>query len=261
MKYTHGHGPAVLANHVTRTAQDSMAFVLPYLHRDSRVLDVGCGPGSITLDLAAAIAGEGGAASQVIGVENTPAPVAAAEELARRRGIGAVFMTGDVQALPFQDATFDVVVAHQVLQHLGDPVGALRECARVAAPTASSRCGTPITTACSSIHSRRECWNGSVTTGVGHGPTGGEPDAGRHLPEWARAAGFGPGQITFSTTTWQYSAGAGASWLADNWIRRTRESGAVPADATDRICAGWRTWSEDEAAVFVMPHGELLIRV
>ncbi|MDN5683106.1 MAG: methyltransferase, partial [Corynebacterium glyciniphilum] len=65
MKYTHGHGPAVLANHVTRTAQDSMAFVLPYLHRDSRVLDVGCGPGSITLDLAAAIAGEGGAASQV----------------------------------------------------------------------------------------------------------------------------------------------------------------------------------------------------
>lgn len=134
VKYTHGHGPAVLANHLTRTAQDSLAFVLPYLHRDSRLLDVGCGPGSITLDLAAVIAGEGGSASQVVGVENTPAPVTAAEELARRRGIGAVFMTGDAQALPFQDGTFDVVVAHQVLQHLGDPVGALREFARVAAP-------------------------------------------------------------------------------------------------------------------------------
>lgn len=261
VKYTHGHGPAVLANHVTRTAQDSMAFVLPYLHRDSRVLDVGCGPGSITLDLAAAIAGEGGAASQVIGVENTPAPVAAAEELARRRGIGAVFMTGDAQALPFQDGTFDVVVAHQVLQHLGDPVGALRECARVAAPGGI-------------VAVRDADYDGMFFHPQPEGmlewqrdyrrrarANGGEPDAGRHLPEWASAAGFGPGQITFSTTTWHYSAGSGAPWLADNWIRRTRESGAVPADTTDRICAGWRTWSEDEAAVFVMPHGELLIRV
>lgn len=261
VKYTHGHGPAVLANHLTRTAQDSLAFVLPYLHRDSRVLDVGCGPGSITLDLAAVIAGEGGSASQVVGVENTPAPVTAAEELARRRGIGAVFMTGDAQALPFQDGTFDVVVAHQVLQHLGDPVGALREFARVAAPGGI-------------VAVRDADYEGMFFHPQPEGmlewqrdyrrrarANGGEPDAGRHLPQWARAAGFSAGQLTYSTTTWQYSAGAGASWLADNWIRRTCESAAVTADDTDRICAGWRSWSEDDAAVFVMPHGELLIRV
>ncbi|WP_420098550.1 class I SAM-dependent methyltransferase [Corynebacterium sp.] len=261
MTYTHGHGPAALANHVTRTAQDSVAFVLPYLHRDSRVLDVGCGPGSITLDLAALIAGEGGAASQVIGVENTPAPVEAAQQLAHQRGIGAVFMTGDARALPFPDGTFDIVVAHQVLQHLGDPVAALREFARVTAPGGVVAVRDADYDAMF-FHPQPAGlldWQRDYRRRAR--ANGGEPDAGRYLLQWARAAGFGAGQLTYSTTTWQYSSGAGASWLADNWVRRTCDSDAVTAEATDRICAGWRTWSEDAAAVFVMPHGELLIRV
>lgn len=257
-KYTHGHGPAVLTNHLTRTAEDSVAFALPYVHRDSRVLDVGCGPGSITLDLAATVAGAGGAASQVIGVENTHVPVAAARELARRRGIGAVFTTGDARALPFPDGTFDLVLAHQVLQHLADPVAALREFARVAAPGGV-------------VAVRDADYGGMFFHPQPDGllewrrdyrrrarADGGEPDAGRHLPEWARAAGFGPGQLTYTTSTWQYSAGSGASWLADSWIRRTAESAT---DDADRICDGWRAWVDDDAAVFVMPHGELLIRV
>lgn len=262
--YTHGHGRAVLDNHLTRTAQDSVAFALPYVRRDSRVLDVGCGPGSITLDLAAAVAGAGGAASQVIGVENTTAPVEAARDLARRRGIGAVFMTGDAHALPFPDGTFDLVVAHQVLQHLADPVAALRDFARVAAPGGV-------------VAVRDADYGGMFFHPQPDGllewrrdyrrrarDNGGEPDAGRRLTAWARAAGFGPGQVTYSTSNWHYSAGAGASWLADSWIRRTRESadaGAVATDVASRICAGWTEWGADGAAVFVMPHGELLIRV
>lgn len=59
MRYTHGHGPAVLSNHLTRTAQDSLAFVLPHLHRDSRVLDVGCGRGSRFRDAARGVVDPG----------------------------------------------------------------------------------------------------------------------------------------------------------------------------------------------------------
>ncbi len=49
------------------------------------------------------------------------------------------FATGDVYALDFDDASFDVVHAHQVLQHLQDPVAALRELRRVLRPGGDAR--------------------------------------------------------------------------------------------------------------------------
>lgn len=264
MKYTHGHGPAVLANHLTRTAQDSLAFVLPHLHRDSRVLDVGCGPGSITLDVAAIVAGLGGSASQVTGVENTDEPLRAVRGLAEERGIDAQFALGDAHALPVADGSFDVVIAHQVLQHVADPVAVLRELVRVAAP------GGVVAVrdadyAGMFFHPQPEGlvgWQRDYRRRAR--ANGGEPDAGRLLPAWARQAGLGPGQLGFTTSTWTYTHGAGASWLADSWIRRTQAAESAEAaqvqDAAG-ICAGWRSWAADEAAVFVMPHGELLIRV
>lgn len=269
-RYTHGHGDAVLDNHVSRTAEHSMGFVLPHLHRDSRVLDVGCGPGSITVDLAARIAGLGGAASQVIGVENTEVPLTAAREQAEQRGVGARFETGDACALAFPDSSFDLVLAHQVLQHLGDPVTALREFARVCAPGGLIAVrdadyagmyyhpGTEGMELWQSDYRRRAADNG------------GEPDAGRMLVQWALAAGFRPGQFTYGTSTWVYSAGGvqgtGHSghprWLADSWIRRTRDVGdELASEDIERICEGWGTWAEDPSAIFVMPHGELVVRM
>ena len=50
--YAHGHAPAVVGHHARRTAQDSAAFLLPHLRSGMTLLDVGCGPGSITADLA-----------------------------------------------------------------------------------------------------------------------------------------------------------------------------------------------------------------
>ena len=51
-RYTHGHGAAVLASHSRRTAQDSAGYLLPHLRRGMDLLDVGCGPASVTADLA-----------------------------------------------------------------------------------------------------------------------------------------------------------------------------------------------------------------
>ena len=55
-RYTHGHHEAVLSSHRSRTAENSAAYLLPHLEAGQRLLDVGCGPGTITADLAALVA-------------------------------------------------------------------------------------------------------------------------------------------------------------------------------------------------------------
>src|SRR5690606_30417431 len=129
-RYTHGHEPSALASHSARTAANSAAYLLPHLRPGMQLIDIGCGPGPITLDLAALLA-----PGKVIGLEKVEAPlVAARAEAAARGDTTTVFLTGDALSLPFDDATFDVVHAHQVLQHLTDPVTALREMMRVCKP-------------------------------------------------------------------------------------------------------------------------------
>ena len=128
--YLHGHHDSVLRSHRWRTAENSAGYLLPRLAPDARVLDVGCGPGTITADLAALVPG-----GYVTGIDAAGDVLAQARQEAERRGQRNVtFDTGDVYRLDFADGTFDVVHAHQVLQHLTDPVAALREMRRVCRP-------------------------------------------------------------------------------------------------------------------------------
>ena len=126
--YTHGHHESVLRSHTWRTVENSAAYLLPYLQSGLDVLDVGCGPGTITLDLARRI-GPG----TVVGIDRSSDVL----EEARRAGArvsNVRFESGDVYDLAYPDDSFDVVHAHQLLQHLSDPVGALREMLRVCKP-------------------------------------------------------------------------------------------------------------------------------
>ena len=129
-RYTHGHHDSVLRSHRWRTVENSAAYAIPVLVPGARVLDVGCGPGTITADIAERVA-----PGEVVAVDLAGDVLAEAAEHARARGAGNVrFEQHDVYRLPYDDGAFDVVHAHQTLQHLRDPVRALREMRRVCRP-------------------------------------------------------------------------------------------------------------------------------
>src|SRR3954452_6480441 len=125
-RYTHGHHESVLRSHVWRTAENSAAYLLPHLRSGMRLLDVGCGPGTITADLAAIVA-----PGDVVAIDNAPGALDAARAtMAERKAGNVTVQQADVYGLPFADDEFDAVHAHQVLQHLTDPVAALAEMRR-----------------------------------------------------------------------------------------------------------------------------------
>lgn len=132
--YSHGHQPSVLASHATRTAANSCGYLRERLRPGLRVLDVGCGPGSITLDLAECVGPTGG----VLGVDLSPEAVTAARAAAMDRGDDHTeFVVGnllDLEDVGIAPGSFDVVHAHQVLQHVPDPVATLRGMARFCGP-------------------------------------------------------------------------------------------------------------------------------
>ena len=130
MTYTHGHHESVLRSHTWRTAENSSAYLLPHLRPGLALLDIGCGPGTITADLAELVA-----PGQAIGLDASAEVIAQAEAYAANRGITNLRCeVGDLFSLSYDDATFDVVHAHQVLQHLVDPGAALLELRRVLRP-------------------------------------------------------------------------------------------------------------------------------
>ncbi|MFC4496218.1 methyltransferase domain-containing protein [Streptomyces ovatisporus] len=261
--YTHGHHASVLRSHTWRTAANSAAYLVGELSPDTHLLDVGCGPGTITADLAALVPG-----GRVTGLDAVPDVLEQARANAAARGLSnTAFTTGDVHALGFADDSFDVVHAHQVLQHVGDPVGALREMRRVCRPggmvaARDSDYGAmfwyPHT---GGLDEWRELYR-RVARG-----NGGEPDAGRRLHAWAREAGLS--RITASSGMWCFATPEERRWWSDLWAERTLASsfartavdGGYATTAQLRAAArSWREWGAREDGWFGVPHGEILCR-
>ena len=128
--YSHRGNPAFESELALRTAAKEAAFFLPLLRAGMRVLDLGCGPGSITLGFAQAVA-----PGEAVGVDLQPSQVAQAQALSVAwRVTNAHFEVADVYSPPFPDGFFDAVFAHAVLMHLREPVRALEEVRRVLRP-------------------------------------------------------------------------------------------------------------------------------
>jgi len=261
-RYTLGHERGTLASHSTRTAANSAAYLLPHLQPGMCVLDIGCGPGTITLDLAALVA-----PGKVIGIENAETPLLAARaEAAARADTATLFQIGDALNLSFADESFDVVHAHQVLQHLPDPVTALREMMRVCKPGGwvaardADYAGMSWYPELPGLELWRQTYRAAARA------NGAEPDAGRRLRAWAHAAGIVEPQTTVSV--WSYADPKACSCLGNGqaercagevFSRQAQEQGLDAADIA-AIVAAWQSWGSDPDAWFCMPHGELLVQ-
>ncbi|GJE84769.1 UbiE family methyltransferase [Phanerochaete sordida] len=263
--YIHGSHESVLRSHKWRTVANSAAYLIPHLKPGLKVLDVGCGPGTISVDIASYVPG-----GHVTGLEYDPAIVEHARAHAAERGAADVaFVQGDAHALPFADSTFDVVHAHQVLQHIAEPVRALREMRRVARPGGV-------------VAAREADWAAFTwfpdTPGLGEWHAlaqrvnrayGGEPHAGRRVKAWARAAGFDAARISCSAATWCFSTPEEREWWGGRMAERIATAGftkgavelGASAEDLERLSQAWRTWIQEEDGWFVLLHGEIICQV
>ncbi|MFF1646651.1 methyltransferase domain-containing protein [Streptomyces sp. NPDC058240] len=261
--YTHGHHESVLRSHRWRTAANSAAYLIDELRPGLTVLDVGCGPGTITADLAALVA-----PGRVTAVDTTEQILSQAAGVAAERGLDNVeFTTADVHALDFPDDSFDVVHAHQVLQHVGDPAQALREMRRVCRPggIVAARDSDYAAMAWYPEVPGLDDWL-DLYRRVARA-NGGEPDAGRRLLSWARRAGFT--DITPTAANWCFATPESRAWWSGMWADRTVGSayaematagGRAGTEDLSGIAAAWREWGTRDDAWFMVPHGEVLCR-
>lgn len=264
-RYTHGHHDSVLRSHRWRTAENSAGYLLGHLRPGDRLLDVGCGPGTITADLAARVA-----PGQVVAIDAEAAVLKEAEAaVAAHPALSPAAVelrVGDVSALDDADGSFDVVHAHQVLHHVTDPVAALAEMRRVCRPgglvaARDADYGAMVWHPdIPELHDWRDLFRRLARA------NGAEPDAGRRLLQWAQAAGFS--DVQPSASVWCFATAEDRSWWSGTWAERVTASAyaeqaaaaGVGRDQLEAMAAGWHRWGQQPEGWFVLVHGEVLCR-
>lgn len=263
--YLHGHHRTVLSAHSARTAEDAAAFLLPYIEPGMRLLDFGCGPGTITVGLADRLGDDGYA----LGVDISEG---LAEEWSKRlKESGATnleFRVDDIYNTELSSDQFDVVYGHQILQHLGDPVGALKSASGLAKPgglVGVREVDWGTFAAWPDLQPLRDFRDVYDAVAIRNGGT---PNAGRHMLEWMEAAG-NLVDINITTSTWTFFEENGKNWWGEQWSQRILHSdiaakaleyGIATQSELEAISRGWLEWKDAPGSVSCFTHFEGLAR-
>ena len=238
-EYTPGYTQTASDFMAQRTAISHAAFLMPHLRDSARLLDCGCGPGSISCDFARILS-----SGSVTGIDREESQI----ELARNRALeqhltNVNFNVGSIYNLPFPDSSFDVVFAHAIFEHISSPEKALAEIFRVLEPGGIAAIRSPD-------------WGGFIVGPEVPGlqtaiksyadlqtANGGDIYVGRKLPRLLRAAGFD--MLKFSAS---YDCSQSPSMIAEYLALLL---GDTDADAL-------RAWSRDRDAFFAQSWFQIL---
>lgn len=233
-----------------RSAATHAGAILCHLRPGMDVLDLGCGPGSITVGLAHAVA-----PGRVIGVDREASQVALARARADAEGLSSLeWVVAGATSLPLGDACVDAAFAHALLEHLPDPAAALAEVRRVLRPggvvvAVSPDWGGFLLAPEESVVERAIATYAAIQASAG-----GDVHAGRHLGEAMLRAGFQ--DVTLSARYEVYENRAAiADYLADRLAESpAREDddarGGVGDDEVVALADALRTWSAQPAGMF-----------
>ena len=272
--YTQGYSSCTTATHQSRTAESDAAFLLPHIRKIDHILDVGCGPGTITTGLAK-YASEG----KVVGIDISTDVLQKAKTLANGANVptqgpgSVVFEQGNIlERLAYADETFDIVYCSQVFGHipLPDlPLQALAEIRRVLKPGGilATRDATAQHFYPPSLDIDR-LWVKNLTRGLRKGAPATDPTA-TNMPALFRSAGFDVdgGKVRVGAGAMVSSSPEARKWLAWRATGQLRQGDAfrqswldagITEDEIQQTLLAAEKWAETEDTWYVALQCEML---
>lgn len=250
------YGEAVRSLISARVAATDAAFFLPYLEAGMKLLDCGCGEGSITVGLAEILD-----SGSVIGVDVAPSALEKAMQLANKLELTNVrFQEAGIYDLPFPDESFDAVFAHAIFQHLSDWDNAIGEIRRVIKPGGL-------------VGLRSPDWGSIIIEPLGpelkqfwqlmcqiRDELGGKSNAGRQLSALLHKSGFI--DIKATATIIAHGTQESRNWLANMWSnfsldgpysKEWLERNWVEEGTLERFSDAWKAWAALPGAFAARP--------
>ena len=257
--YTMGFSEDIVEVLKRSTVEDSAAYLLPHLRPGLRVLDFGCGPGTVSVGLARAVA-----PGELHGVDMEKSQIELAKAVAEAHGQdNTVFHVGDVLDLPFTDGFFDVAHCHNVLMHIPDTHAALTEVKRVLKPGGIMGCREMICESsfahpdASGVQTAWRVFEDLVDADDGHAQMG--KDVKNHLIE----AGFVDVRMTAEFHVFSepeeldFFYGLVTRWfLAPEITGAAIKYGAATARTAESIRAAYEAWREHPGAFAAIAFGQ-----
>ncbi|KAJ9630150.1 hypothetical protein H2204_008655 [Knufia peltigerae] len=264
-KYAQGHSASVVASHLSRTVENSASFLIPHLRPDSIIVDLGCGPGTITQGFCSFVP-----RGRVLGLDSSDAVLEQARSLisgSSSEHSNLTFKAADItDRLPFDDASVDVVYTHQTLLHIPSPISVIREAFRILRPGGMLAMREADHVSIAPESPLLEQYWRHVFESIREMGAQGE-GCGRRLHLWAQEAGFERNKMQVGAGATVYTAPDESKWWAGVHIGRLggeigekllQNKTVQNQQEIEDIKTALKTWGDHHEAWYGLMQGEVI---